>query len=185
MINYTNENFLKKLKNLFSTQSIFEWCDKKYYTYGFYYQLTNNNTRGTKIKKNETRTILRSKNKLEDNLIYNIKFKIGLQKHGDFDVGIGKELNGNFYWLRDKDTISLTSKGIWNSGRNIDGYKLKNNDIIELEICTKTGNKTFKGYVNDQSVYSVDFNLDDIYIMASIQNISDYIEVLEYYIRPI
>ncbi|KAG4092799.1 hypothetical protein H8356DRAFT_1429199 [Neocallimastix lanati (nom. inval.)] len=39
-------------------------------------------------------------------------------------------------------------------------YKLKNNDIIELEICIKTGNKIFKGYVNNQCVCSVKFNLD-------------------------
>jgi len=62
--------------------------------------------------------------------------------------------------------------------------RLKDNDIVDLEICTKIGNKTFKDSINNKSVCSFSFNLDDIYVMASMSKISSYIEVLEYYIIP-
>jgi len=67
----------------------------------------------------------------------------------------------------------------------IGGSQLKDNDIVDLEICTKIGNKTFKGSINNKSVCSIDFYLNDIYVMAAMNKISSYIEVLKYYAIPL
>lgn len=180
-------NLLKMPKYfLISEETKFEWCNEKYYNYGFLYELSNDNKKGTKISTDGTRTILRGKEKLKQNYMYYIKLKIGLKVAGDFDVGIGKELSGNFYWLRERETLCISDKGIWNLGTNTDkSITLKNYDIVDLEICTEEGKMSFTGFINDIQVCSLTFNLNDIYIMASIQKVSNFIEVLEYYAMSI
>jgi len=184
--NYINENFLKMSEHVFSIKIKFEWCNKTYDNLGFYYKLSNNNSKGTKVQGENRWTILRSKEKLENNFKYKIKCKIGLSKDGGggFDIGIGKEQKDDFKYLCNNESFCISTYGIINSGKIVETYQLKDNDIVDLEICTKIGNKTFKGSINNKSVYSFNFNLDDIYIMSSMNKISSYIEVLEYYVIP-
>ncbi len=184
-LNYFNENFLKMSKYVINNKRHFEWCNKTYNNCRFGYKLSNNNSKGTKIKSCCLTSILRSKEKLENNFIYKIKFKIGIIDDGRFDIGISKEQSSDFYYLGNNESLCFSTKGLLVYGERIGECYLKNNDIIDLEICTKIGNKTFKGSVNNKSVYSFDFDLDDIYIMASMNRISSYIEVLEYYVIPL
>ena len=66
-----------------------------------------------------------------------------------------------------------------------DSIKLKDNDIVELEIGTEEKKKYFKGLINDKLVCLLDFELNDIYIMAAMRNTSNFIEVLKYDVTPI
>ena len=183
---YINENFLNVPDNFFSNHEKLEWCENTYSGYDFFYELTNNKTKGTKFLSNGTMTILRAKDKLENNFRYRIKFKIGLKSGGDFDVGIGTEKCGDSCWLRTKESICISNVGIMNLDINMDNsIKLKNNDIIDLEISTEENKKYFKGFINDELVCLLDFDLNDIYIMAAMRNNSNFIEVLKYDASPI
>ena len=98
-------------------------------------------------------TILRAKDQLEDNCLYKIKFKIGLKSGGDFDIGIGTEKVGESCWLRTKESLCISNIGIMNLDINMDNsIKLKDNDIIDLEINTEIGKKTFRGSINKKLV---------------------------------
>jgi len=183
---YINEIFLKKSEYLFNNKINFEWCNKIYYGFVFYYELSNDNSKGTKVQGDNCWAILRSKEKLENNFKYKIKFKIGLSKDGGFNIGIGKEQGGNFFDLQNNESVCITETGVMDMGKTvIGGSQLKDNDIVDLEICTKIGNKTFKGSINNKSVCSINFYLNDIYVMAAMNKISSYIEVLKYYAIPL
>ena len=183
---YINEKFLNIPDNYFSNKPKFEWCEVTYSGYDFFYELTNNKTKGTKILSNGTMTVLRAKEKLENNFIYKIKFKIGLKNGGDYDLGIGTEKCGESCWLRNKESICISNVGILNLDMNMDNsFKLKDNDIIDLEISTKEKQKYFKCLVNDNLVCLLDFDLNDVYIMAAMRKNSNYIELLKYDVSPI
>ena len=159
----------------------FEWCEKTYDGYEFLYKLSNNNQKGTKIKSNGTMSVLRSKEELKNNYKYNIKFKIGLKTKGDFDIGIGTEKAGENHWLRGKESLCISNEGIMNSSLCMDdSFELKDNDIIDLEISTKEGNKYFKVLLNDKLICLIDFEFKNVYIMAAMRNIGNFIEVIEY-----
>lgn len=185
-IKFIKEDFLIIPVNFFSNQQRFEWCKSTYSGYDFFYELNKNNTKGTKIKSNGTMTVLRAKEKLEDNLKYKIKFKVGLKKGGDFDLGIGTEKCGDSCWLRTRESICVSNIGIMHLDINMDNSKrLKDNDIVDLEINTQENKKSFKAYINDELVCFLDFNLEDVYIMAAIRNNSNFIEVLNYEISTL
>ena len=130
-------------------------------------------------------TILRAKDKLENNFRYKIKFKLGLKSGGDFDVGIGPEKCRDRCWLRTRESICISNVGIMNLDINMDNStKLKINDIIDLEINTEE-KKYFKGFINDKLVCLLDFDLNDIYIMAAMSNNSNFIEIFKYDVSPI
>ena len=178
---YINEKFLNTAEDLFNQQEKFEWCTKTYSGYDFFYELNNNNKKGTKTLSNGTMTILRGKEKLQNNYQYNIKFKIGLKTGGDFDVGIGTERVGDSCWLRTKESLCLSNTGVMNLDINMDNsIRLKDNDIVDLEINTQVGKKYFKGCINDKLICILDYDLEDVYIMAAIRNVSNFIEVLKY-----
>lgn len=187
--NYINENFLKMPKNgiTFKKKCEFEWGTQVYLNYGFFYELSNNNTKGMKIKSDGIMTILRAKEKLNNDYKYYIKFKIGLKNGGDFDVGIGTNESGGECWLRSGKALCISNEGAYNIGKNVNNsITLNDNDIIDLEICTKNEKQTFKGSINNVQICSLNFNINnDIYIMAAIRNVSNHIEVLEYDSSPI
>ena len=111
----------------------------------------------------------------------NIKFKIGLKTKGDFDIGIGTEKTGEKHWLRGKESLCISNEGIMSSGLCMDdSFELKDNDIIDLEISTKEGNKYFKVSLNDKLICLIDFEFKNIYIMAAMRNRGNFIEVIEY-----
>jgi len=174
------EDILKVFDNNYRNFN-FEWCDKTYGGYEFLYKLSNNNQKGTKIKSNGTMSVLRSKEELKNNYKYNIKFKIGLKTKGDFDIGIGTEKAGEKHWLRGKESLCISNEGIMSSGLCMDdSFELKDNDIIDLEISTKEGNKYFKVSLNDKLIGLIDFEFKNIYIMAAMRNTGNFIEVIEY-----
>ncbi len=184
--NYIKESFLLMPENLFSSSTKFEWCNKTYSGYDFFYRLTNNNTKGIKFLSNGTMTVLRAKEIIQDNYIYKIKFKIGYKFGGDFDVGIGTDKVGDSCWLRTKESICISNTGVINMDLNMDNsVTIKDGDIINLEINTEIGKKHFIGYINQKLICDLDFDINNIYIMAAIRNNSNSIEVLEYDVSQI
>ena len=187
MNNYINENFLKFPDHIFVfSSSHFEWCEKTYSGYDFFYELEKNKMKGTKVLSNGTMTVLRAKELLEENYKYNIKFKIGLINGGDFDVGIGTEKVGDSCWLRSKESLCLSNIGILNLDINMDNsIRLRDNDIVDFEISTEDNKKYFKASINDKLVCLLDYNLNNVYIMAAMRNNGNSIEVLKYAASPI
>ena len=177
---YIQQNFL-------ISRYIFEWCQKTYGGYDFFYELVNNNTKATKKMSQGTMTVLRSKEHLYNNHLYKLKFRIGLKNVGDYDVGIGTDKTGESCWLRTKESICISNTGVINMDINMDNsIKLKDRDIVDLEINTKIGNKTFKGYINNRLVCLIDFDIkDDIFIMAAMRNVGSFIELESYEILPL
>ena len=180
MTKYIEENILVISDNCFSTPYKFEWCSKSYTDDGFLYELTNNKRIGTKILEDRIMTILRAKEEIKNNSIYNIKFKIGLKKEGDFDIGIGSEKEANTCWLRNSESLCISNSGIRSLGIIMDNVsKLKDNDILDIEINTKEKVKYFKAILNNKLICVLDFEFDNAFIMAAMRNIGNYIEVLE------
>ena len=192
----SNEDFLRTQytslsrylqQNFLISRYTFEWCRKTYGGYDFFYELINNNTKATKKMSQGTMTVLRSKEPLYDNHLYKLKFKIGLKNVGDYDVGIGTDKTGDSCWLRTKESICISNTGVINMDINMDNsIKLKDKDIVDLEINTKNGNKSFKGYINNKLVCLIDFDIrDNIFIMAAMRNVGSFIEVDSYEIIPL
>ena len=184
----SNEDFLRAQytsisrylqQNFLISRYTFEWCRKTYGGYDFFYELINNNTKATKKMSQGTMTVLRSKEPLYDNHLYKFKFKIGLKNAGDYDVGIGTDKTGDSCWLRTKESICISNTGVINMDINMDNsIKLKDKDIVDLEINTKNGNKSFKGYINKKLVCLIDFDIkDNIFIMAAMRNVGSFIEI--------
>ena len=176
---YINTNFLE-------FKSTFSWCKKTYGDYGFFYELANNNTKATKKYSQGTMTVLRSREMLNDNCLYKLRFKIGLKNVGDYDVGIGTDRTGESCWLRTKESICISNNGVINLDINMDNsVKLKDKDIVDLEISTKSGNKYFKGYINNKLICLIDFDIKDIFIMAAMRNVGSYIDLESYEAIPL
>jgi len=184
MTKFINDTFLKMSEDIFKDFK-FEWCNKTFSNYGFLYEITDDNTKGTKTKLNGTMTILRAKEQIKRNFKYLIKFKIGLKSGSDFNIGIGTDNGAKLDWLKTAESICLSDQGIFNLGKCIDtSNKIKNNDIVEIEINSIDGNKYFKGFINNKLVCKIDYNLENIYIMAAIRNVGNFIEVLNYEVSP-
>lgn len=180
MTKYIEENILVISNNCFSIPYKFEWCSKSYTGDGFLYELTNNNRIGTKILEDRIMTILRAKEEIKNNSIYNIKFKIGLKTEGDFDIGIGTEKEANTCWLRNSESLCISNSGIRSLGIIMDNVtKLKDNDILDIEINTNEKGKYFKAILNNKLICMLDFEFDKAFIMAAMRNTGNYIEVLE------
>ena len=180
MTKYIEENILVLSDKCFSIPYKFEWCSKSYTGDGFLYELTNNNRIGTKILEDRIMTILRAKEEIKNNSIYNFKFKIGLKTEGDFDIGIGTEKEANTCWLRNSESLCISNSGIRSMGIIVDNVsKLKDNDILDIEINTKKKEKYFKAVLNNKLICHIDFEFDNAFIMAAIRNTGNYIEVLE------
>jgi len=179
---YINESFLIVSDHLKIKSNKFEWCYKTYSGYDFFYELSDNKLKGTKISSNGTMTILRAKEVLKENYIYNIKFKIGLKNGGDFDVGIGTDKVGDSCWLRTKESLCISNKGIINLDLVYDNITtLKDNDVLDIEIKTGVKERYLKAVLNNTMICQLDFQLKNVFIMAAIRNIGNFIEVLEYY----
>ena len=161
---------------------VFEWCRKTYGGYDFFYELANDNTKATKKISQGTMTVLRAKEPLYDNNLYRLQFRIGLKNVGDYDVGIGTDKTGESCWLRTKESICISNTGVINLDINMDNsIKLKDKDVINLEINTQIGKKTFKGFINKKLVCMIDFDIqDNIYVMAAMRNVGSFIELESY-----
>ena len=191
----TLENFIKSQytnlskyisSNFLEAKSSFSWCKKTYGDYGFFYELSNNNTKAIKKLSQGTMTVLRSKEMLYDNYLYKLRFKIGLKNLSDYDVGIGTDRTGESCWLRTKESICISNTGVINLDINMDNsVKLKDKDIVDLEINTKLGNKYFKGYINSKLICLIDFDIQDIFIMAAMRNVGSYIDLESYEAIPL
>ena len=173
--NYIKQRFLV-------SRFIFEWCRKTYGGYDFFYELANDNTKATKKISQGTMTVLRAKEPLYDNNLYRLQFRIGLKNVGDYDVGIGTDKTGESCWLRTKESICISNTGVINLDINMDNsIKLKDKDVINLEINTQIGKKTFKGFINKKLVCMIDFDIqDNVYVMAAMRNVGSFIELESY-----
>ena len=173
--NYIKQRFL-------ISRFVFEWCRKTYGGYDFFYELANDNTKATKKISQGTMTVLRAKEPLYDNNLYRLQFRIGLKNVGDYDVGIGTDKTGESCWLRTKESICISNTGVINLDINMDNsIKLKDKDVINLEINTQIGKKTFKGFINKKLVCMIDFDIqDNVYVMAAMRNVGSFIELESY-----
>ena len=173
--NYIKQRFLV-------SRFVFEWCRKTYGGYDFFYELANDNTKATKKISQGTMTVLRAKEPLYDNNLYRLQFRIGLKNVGDYDVGIGTDKTGESCWLRTKESICISNTGVINLDINMDNsIKLKDKDVINLEINTQIGKKTFKGFINKKLVCMIDFDIqDNVYVMAAMRNVGSFIELESY-----
>ena len=173
--NYIKQRFL-------ISRFVFEWCRKTYGGYDFFYELANDNTKATKKISQGTMTVLRAKEPLYDNNLYRLQFRIGLKNVGDYDVGIGTDKTGDSCWLRTKESICISNTGVINLDINMDNsIKLKDKDVINLEINTQIGKKTFKGFINKKLVCMIDFDIqDNVYVMAAMRNVGSFIELESY-----
>ena len=183
--NYLNNEYLDNINHIF-TFSSFEWCNKCYSGYQFFYELENKNTKATKTKSNGTMTILRAKEKLENNYKYDIKCKIGYKNGGDFDIGIGTDKSGESCWLRTKESLCISNTGVMCQDLNMDNsVTIKDNDILDFEINTLEHKQTFRASINNKLICLLDFSLEEVYFMAAIRNCKNDIEVLQYSAIPL
>lgn len=163
----------------------FEWSQKTYSGYGFYYSLDQTKRIAVKSKGDGTMTILRAKDKIEVDCKYVIEFKVIYEYGGDLDIGIGTDYVGNICWLRDKRAICISNSGIINRDQKIiNGEFIKNGNTIKIEIdrCPQQNCRIIVFYVNNEKITSLPINFtdEDIYIMAAIRKVGNSIEVINY-----
>lgn len=181
---YLKQKFLNLQNNILTeyNNNEFEWSEKTYSNYQFYYILDEERIKAEKNQAQGKMTIIRSKQKLENGYKYIIESKIGYSKGGDYDIGIGTEEIGVYCWLRKPSSSCICNLGILNNGYFIKkGCIFKDGDIIKLEANFLQENKVLNIYVNNQIMSKMNIDLkDDIYFMFATRNIGNSIEVINY-----
>ena len=168
-------NYLKKFSDLDNKQR-FEWTKTTYGSYEFYYQLEEDNTKVAKILKGGTITICRGNIVLEKGNKYKLEYDINYTK-GDFDVGFGDEKAGLSCWLRDENSYSFTSSGIYLKGKLIQSDKklasIKNiTFIIDLKIYQADL------FIDGQKQYNFSISKDLIYYpMIAIRELNNSVKL--------
>ena len=177
-------NYLKKFSDLDNKQR-FEWTKTTYggyefyyqlEDYDFYYQLEEDNTKVAKILNGGTITICRGNIVLEKGNKYKLEYDINYTKD-DFDVGFGDEKAGLSCWLRDKNSYSFTSSGIYLKGKLIQSDKklasIKNiTFIIDLKIYQADL------FIDGQKQYNFSISKDLIYYpMIAIRELNNSVKL--------
>ena len=120
---------------------------------------------------------IKSKNKLEKNNIYKLIYNISYIS-GKFRVGFG-ELGINNKQLKEKGSIGLTENGLYREGEKISDIKIaKENKEIIFIINLKENPNFFEVFKDGESFGKYNFNLDNIYGLASMHNGSVEIKTL-------
>lgn len=182
---FLNQKFFNSTNDLLSEFSIdkynkFEWDTKTYSSYGFYYALDNNRMKATKSSETGTMTVVQSKEKIEKDYKYLIKFKCGWRK-GNYDIGVGGKKSGESCWIR-RSGYCVSDDGIKNKGSTIQsGGFFKEGDIITLEVNALQNNREFSIYINEKKISTMNIDLsEELYFMAAMREVNNYIEVIEY-----
>ena len=109
---------------------------------------------------------IKSKYKFEKNKIYKLIYNISYIS-GKFRVGFG-DFGLNNKQLKEKGSIGLTNKGLYNEGEKISNLKIeKENKEIIFIINLKNKQKYFEVIIDGKYLGKFNFNLDNIYGLAS------------------
>ena len=167
---FINKKFLNISKqSLFNLSVNFEWSNKTYGTYGFYYSLSPDKLTATKINPDGTITILRAKDALALGKNYRIEYLIQSEKCGDFDIGFGKDIVGNTCWLRTGGSYAITNMGTYIEGQLANKAKINDKDKVAMEI--KLAKVPYEGtfFINGKKIIDFNITIDEIYPMCAIR----------------
>lgn len=179
---FINKQFLSlSKKSLFDSNVNFEWSNKTYGSYGFFYIISPDKLTATKINPDGTITILRAKDKLALGMNYRLEFLIKSDKCGDFDIGFGKDSIGNTCWLRTAGSYALTNMGVYIEGKLLfNKAKIIDKDKITMEI--KLNKAPYEGtfYINDKKVIDFPIEINEIYPMCAIRKTNNSITMTKF-----
>ena len=120
---------------------------------------------------------IKSKYKFDKNKIYKLIYNISYNS-GKFRVGFG-DFGLNNKQLKEKGSIGLTNEGLYNEGEKISNLKIeKENKEIIFIINLKNNQKYFELIIDGKSLGKFNFNLDNIYGLASMHYGSVQIKIL-------
>ena len=159
----------------------FEWCEKVYTTYSFYYTISDNNMSAMKSSNSGTITILRSKEKAKTGGNYYIEYVVDCKKGGDYEVGIGSDAVGSACWIRTPGAYGLNNVGFYENGKVVrKDYKIEDGDIIGFQIMLRDLNNR-KGvcFKNGKQIHEFAIEIDDVYFLAAIRTVGNSVTVRE------
>lgn len=171
-----NKETKKPLNIKDSIDNIFEVIENPWINEKNYYILYNRDYLA-KLDNSFYMYPIKSKNKLEKNNIYKLIYNISYIS-GKFRVGFG-ELGINNKQLKEKGSIGLTNEGLYIEGEKISDIKIeKENKEIIFIINLKENQNFFEVFKDGESFGKYNFNLDNIYGLASMHNGSVEIKTL-------
>ena len=172
------ENYLSKLLIL-KSDNPFQWSTNTYSSYGFYYQLQEDNTKAIKISDGGTITVCRTINSLEKGSKYKLEYYINYTK-GDFDVGFGDEKAGPSCWLRNPYSYCISSCGIYILGNCVDSnINLINSKKITFIVDLINYNSEI--YIDEEKKYAFNISQDLIYYpMIAIRELNNSVKLKSY-----
>lgn len=159
----------------------FEWCEKVYTTYSFYYTLSDNNMTALKSSNSGTITILRSKEKAKLGGNYYIEYVVDCKKGGDYEVGIGSDAVGSACWIRTPGAYGLNNVGFYENGKvTRKDFKIEDGDVIGFQILLKNINFR-KGicFKNGKQIHEFSIEIEDVYFLAAIRTVGNSVSVRE------
>lgn len=159
----------------------FEWSEKTYTTYSFYYTLSDNNMTALKSSNSGTITIVRSKEKAKPNGNYYIEYSIDYKKGGDYEVGIGSDAVGSACWIRTPGAYGLNNIGFYENGKVVrKDQKIEDGDVIGFQVLLRDMNNR-KGicFKNGKQIHEFSIDIDDVYFLAAIRSVGNSVGVKE------
>lgn len=159
----------------------FEWSEKTYTTYSFYYTLSDNNMTALKSSNSGTITIIRSKEKAKPNGNYYIEYSIDYKKGGDYEVGIGSDAVGSACWIRTPGAYGLNNIGFYENGKVVrKDQKIEDGDVIGFQVLLRDMNNR-KGicFKNGKQIHEFSIDIDDVYFLAAIRSVGNSVGVKE------
>ena len=142
----------------------------------FDYTLKEKNYYAEKHKANNT-IYLKSQHKFEKGRIYKIVYEIKYIKD-HFRVGFG-DFGECSFRLKEKGSIGLTETGLYIDGDKVNNSKIQIiNKIVVFIIDLKDNQNSFELFLDEKNMGKFNFNLDNIYALAAINNGSVKIKTL-------
>ena len=159
----------------------FEWCEKVYTTYSFYYTLSDNNMTAMKNSNSGTVTILRSKEKAKLGGNYYIEYVVDCKKGGDYEVGIGSDAVGSACWIRTPGAYGLNNVGFYENGKVVrKDYKVEDGDVIGFQVLLRDTNcRRGICFKNGKQIHEFSIEIEDVYFLAAIRTVGNSVSVRE------
>ena len=159
----------------------FEWCERVYTTYSFYYTLSDNNMSSLKSSNSGTITILRSKDKAKLGGNYYIEYVVDCRKGGDYELGIGTDAVGSACWIRTPGAYGINNVGFYENGKvTKKDIKIEDGDLIGFQIFLRDiTNRRGVCIKNGKIVHEFSIEIEDVYFLAAIRTVGNSITVRE------
>lgn len=159
----------------------FEWSERVYTTYSFYYTLSDNNMSALKSSNSGTITILRCKEKAKLGGNYYIEYLVDCKKGGDYEVGIGTDAVGSACWIRTPGAYGLNNVGFYENGKvTRKDIKIEDGDVIGFQIYLRDiTNRRGICFKNGKSVHEFIIEIEDVYFLAAIRTVGNSVTVRE------